>query len=345
LRCLFLPLTAICFSGSMAAAQLIPLPPDQLPANQSTPQPPATRSAVPISIATVPIQGVSVSGSLSVENGRATIGNDGSISAGDKTAEVALMRGGGLKVCASTKIHLSTDNSGENATRGGALMIALDRGSFEAHYTPGQYSDVVLTPDVRILISGPGQANLSLRVNNQGDTCIDNHGDQAPYVLASSLFEGGAFRVQPNQRVLFEHGSLTQVVDNEHEPCGCPPDRPMSVAGAGVTTTNPAQSGEKVATNVAAAKNPFPLAESEGLQPPPAPANEQEAPAGQTQMQVTAPVAYDANHPELPPPPADTSAARAPASTAMTAQASAPPPPHTGFFHHIGHFFKRMFGG
>lgn len=50
-------------------------------------------------IATVPVEGVSLSGSLSVENGRATIGNNGAITAGDKTAHVSLTRGGNLNVC------------------------------------------------------------------------------------------------------------------------------------------------------------------------------------------------------------------------------------------------------
>ncbi len=101
-------------------------------------------------------------------------------------------------------------------------MIALDRGAVEASYETGKYSDVLLTPDLRILISGPGAADLKIRVNEKGDTCVDNHGANAPYVTVTSQFEGGVYRVQPNQRVMFEHGSLQQVVDNESEPCGCP---------------------------------------------------------------------------------------------------------------------------
>ncbi|HEX4008150.1 MAG TPA: hypothetical protein VHX60_18395 [Acidobacteriaceae bacterium] len=314
---------------------------------QSTPSEPQTDAAPPhaaISIATVSVEGVSLSGSLSVADGRATIGNDGSITAGDRTADVALTRGGDLKVCASTKIHLSTDTT----TPGGGLMIALDRGSFEAHYVPGAYSDVLLTPDFRILISGPGQADVSLRVNSQGDTCLDNHGDQAPYVLASSLFAGGAYRVQPNQRVLFEHGSLRDVVDNEPEPCGCPPDLPVSVASAGATGGHPAQPGEKVAAqNATAAQNPFPLAESEGLKPPSAPASTPEMPAGETHMEVTTPLAYDANHPEAPPAESGSTSAPEPTADVHSATAEAPPAhkPHTSVFRHIGHFFRRLFGG
>ena len=334
---------AAYLAGGMAAAQLIPLPPDQLPKDHD---PTPAAAPVPMSIASVSTQGVSVAGSLSVANGRATIGNNGSITAGDGTAKVSLTRGGSLNVCASTKIHLSTDNT---IPGGGALMVAMDRGALEAHYTPGQYSDVLLTPDLRILISGPGEANISLRVNGQGDTCIDNHGEHAPYVLASSLFEGGAYRVQPNQRVLFEKGSLGQVVDNEKESCGCPPE-PLSVASAGTTGGTPAKPGETVANKPDAAKdNPFPLAESEGLKPPPAPSTKPVVPAGQAHAEVEAPLVYDSKNPNPlpPPPPAEPSntPAPAPAAEPPATTAQAPPPKlHPGFFHHLGHFFKKMFG-
>src|SRR6201999_621440 len=97
----------------------------------------------------------------------------------------------------------------------------------------------------------------------KADTCIDNHGDNAPYVPVTSQFEGGIYRVKPNQRVLFDHGSLQQVVDNEAEPCGCP--AAASVSGA----TN---SGRRVGGPPSPpADTAFPLAESEGLKPPPPP--------------------------------------------------------------------------
>ena len=110
-------------------------------------------------IAYVATEGVTVSGSLEVANGKAVIGNNGSITAGDKTANITLARGGTLKLCSTTTVHLSSDRSITNV-QSSALMIALDRGALETSYTTGKYSDVLMTPDFRILISGPGEADV-----------------------------------------------------------------------------------------------------------------------------------------------------------------------------------------
>jgi hypothetical protein len=118
-------------------------------------------------------------------------------------------------------------------------------------FATGRNSDILLTPDFRILIGGPGAAEVKVRLGQHGDTCVDNAAStsvNAPYVLVSSVFEGGAYRVQPGQRVMFQHGSLHEVVDQEKEPCGCPP---------------PLHPGT----------NEFPVAQSEGLAPLPKPAS------------------------------------------------------------------------
>ncbi len=290
-------------------------------------------SAQEAPIAYVPTDGVTVSGSLSVENGKASIGNNGTITAGDSTAEVKLARGGELKVCTSTKVSLSRDTSIPAADAG--LMIALDRGALEASYTPGNYSDVLLTPDLRILISGPGTADLKIRVNDKGDTCLDNHGANAPYVTVTSQFEGGVYRVQANQRVMFEGGSLEKVVDNEPEPCGCPvPTPPVEVASTAAPATTKAE-----------AANPFPLAQSEGLAKAPAAPVTPETPVGTTHAEVEAPITYDAK--ATPNPQTPDAAGKPPVNASTSAAAPVIPAKKKqgGFFHAIGHFFAKAFGG
>jgi hypothetical protein len=226
---------------------------------------------------------------------------------------------------------------------------------------------VLLTPDLRILISGPGTADLKIRVNEKGDTCLDNHGTGAPYVTVTSQFEGGVYRVQANQRVMFEHGSLDQVVDNETESCGCPAAAPVIVASSAVPDeANAAAAGKSAA-------NPFPLAQSEGLAAAPAAPVKPVVPVGEVHAEVEAPITYDAA--ATPNPAAKGAAGKEPApcpggalcdpmkitadGTSLLPTESQPvnakiqPVPafqtpqkkHGGVFHSIGHFFSKVFGG
>ncbi len=313
---------------------------------------------------------VRVTGAVDLSQGEMLLGNGSTVTAGSQPVKIALTRGGQLRLCSTTSLHLSKDSSIDDP-QNTALMMALDRGALEANYTVGKYSDVLLTPDLRILISGPGEANLSIRLNTQGDTCVDNHGADAPYLTVSSQLEGGVYRVMPNQRVTFEHGSLREVVDHEAEPCGCPAAPTTSVAAAGIPSNSvrPAHPGQPVGgPSSTAADTAFPLAESEGLAPPPPPSTQPVVPAGEAHAQVTVPLTYDGENPPasgpgaqgLATPSVHSSAAQGSAgnvaaektslpasalSTPVTSAIQNKPRSHsTGFFHSVGHFFARMFG-
>jgi hypothetical protein len=310
---------------------------------------------------------VQVSGAVDISHGETLLGNGSEITAGEQAVKIALQRGGELRLCSTSSVHLSKDRSVDDPASS-ALMMALDRGAIEASYVVGKYSDVLLTPDLRILISGPGQADLSIRVNPKGDTCVDNHGADAPYVTVTSQLEGGAYRVMPDQRVNFQHGSLSEVVDHEPEPCGFPATPVTSLASTGNTGTNPATPGKPVGgPSSTPADTTFPLSQSEGLAPPPTP-RAPVVPPGQTHAEVAVPLTYSGENPPAAPAAAPATPSPAPAapassSTSQPQVASPPtpqpttqpelasaPPPHnpssnqTGVFHRIGRFFSRIFG-
>lgn len=218
----------------------------QTPPSDSSP----TFSTPPVAIVpldkAMPGAALEVAGPMQAWNGNAYLTGSGSITAGDTTADVALPLRGTLHVCASSTVKLAADVSAPEGEVPG-LLIALDRGAVEMSLAPSEAraknADTLLTPYFRILIGGPNAADVKVRLGEHGDTCVDNAGDDAPYVLVTSVFDGGLYRVQPGQRVMFERGNLQAVVDQEKEPCGCPPP-PSAVRG-----------------------NEFPLAESEGLAP------------------------------------------------------------------------------
>ncbi|HEY1964403.1 MAG TPA: hypothetical protein VGG59_05705 [Acidobacteriaceae bacterium] len=265
--------------------------------------------------------GVQISGDVHVANGDMELGNGSTITAGSETVPITLNRGGELKLCATTSIHLARDRSIEAPDASG-LMLGLDRGAIEAHYETSKYSDVLLTPDLRILISGPGEADLAIRVSRQGDTCIDNRGPNAPYITVTSQLEGGLYRVQPGQHVSFQHGDLREVVDTEHEPCGCP--APLAVAVASAPAAAPAPTSGVQARPVGGpsstpADTAFPLAVSEGLTQTPLPPTTPVASPGEVHAQVAVPFHYSGNLPTV----ADTNGTGEPADAA----AAAIPPP------------------
>lgn len=317
---------------------------------------------------------IQVAGAVTFGGGSTLLGNGSTVTAGDKTLPIQLTRGGELDLCSTTSLHLSQQNS--VADPNSPLQLALDQGAIEAHYSLGKNSDVVLTPDLRILLSGPGKADVSIRVNAQGDTCVDNHGNDAPYLTVSEQIGSGVYRVQPNQRVMFEHGSVRNVVDKETQPCGCPVSPVVSVASTGTSGKQSAKPGETVAaTKEPVGKQPvggpsstpadtaFPLAESEGLAAPPTTLAPPAVAPGVVQSQVTTTLAYTAPTRTVPTgtpngmatPESAATVATLPApgfgptvssGPVTTAQAPAAPKPRRkpGIFRKIGRFFAKVFG-
>lgn len=315
----FRTLRVLLLAGIVAAAPLLLAQAANSPPAPST----AQRAASTTPLAIIPLDntegGPSVTGALQVTGSRAVIAASGSITSGTRTTDVALPRRGTLRVCASTTVKLAADSS-STAGDSPSLLMAMDAGAVEMSFATAHTADILLTPDFRILIGGPGAAEVKVRLGSGGDTCIDNPGANAPYVVVSSLFDTGLYRVQAGQRVMFQHGDLHQVVDQEKEPCGCPPD-------AAKTTGNE-----------------FPLAQSEGLAPTPPPAPTPKQPEGIDQ--VAPPLVYTS-------PAAATQTAQIPEpgnAQTQTAITSAPTPASAAkkknptIFTRFGRFLKRIFG-
>ena len=314
-------------------------------------------------IGTVSIEDATVSGALEVTNGRAVLVGSSTVIAHDHPTSVALRRGGEVRVCSTSGLHLA---SGKNPIETMPLMLALDRGAVEIHMEAAQ-GDVVMTPDLRFTLRTKGPVDLRLRVAPNGDTCVENRGEKAPVLGVADQFGLATYELKPNQHVLFEHGSVKEVVDQESSPCGCPPEPIVSVADSGITSTIPALPGATVSPIAASAQHPFPAAVSAGLAPP---AAVPQAPQGEVHAQVETAMTYDAADPTGSKPSADSTiastagtdhtsapSARTPTSAAVktspapqaTETAQAPPAPPTpvphGVFHSIGHFFRRVFTG
>jgi hypothetical protein len=283
-------------------------------------------------IGTVAVQDATVSGAISVTEGRAVLVGSSTVLAKDHTAEIALHRGGSVRVCATSGLHLTQTQGTGNQP----LMLALDRGAIEVQ-TGAIANDVIMTPDLRFNVRSGGPIDLRLRVIQNGDTCVENRGASAPVLGISDQFGEASYELHPGQHVLFEHGNLKEVVDNESSPCGCPAAPPgMSIADALL-----ASGGGAGADRPAAEEHPFPAAVSQGLAPaPPVP----QAAPGIAHAQVAATLGFsgDGTGTISGTPATDSSSST---TNPLASTPPPPPPPAPGFAHRIGHFFKRLFGG
>ena len=310
-----------------------------------------------------------VTGASDQLDDRAVLSGSVSIAAKDHTAPLTLARGGTVSVCQTSILHVTESRA---VTVSAPLLFSLDRGALEIsmNSTP---NDAIMTPDLRFTIRNSGPLDLHLRIARNGDTCVENRGVGAPTLSATDPFGESMYEIAPNQHVLFEHGSLHEVVDHESVPCGCPEPKGMSLADALISPAA-AKGGTKPTPPAAASKapagveqHPFPAAISEGL----APAEEvKPMPANGEQLQISGALVYDANNDankrsgvmkdpneltpnsphaaaavQAPPPPVQTAAVAPPPPPPPAASTPAPQQPHRDLAHAVGHFFRRLFGG
>jgi hypothetical protein len=169
-----------------------------------------------------------VTGATDVLNGQAVLMKSAGITARDHTAPITLGRGGTVRVCQTSQLHLTESKSADVAA---PLLFSLDRGAIEIQMNSA-LNDAIMTPDLRFTIVNKGPLDLRLRVARNGDTCVENRGQYAPTLNISDPFGETMYQVAAGQHVLFEHGSLHEVVDKEQYPCGCPEPQGMSIADA-----------------------------------------------------------------------------------------------------------------
>jgi hypothetical protein len=240
-----------------------------------------------------------VVGAKDVMEGRAVLTGSVSVTARDHTAPIALGRGGTVRVCQTSVLHLSESREMMVAA---PLLFSLDGGAIEIE-TKATATDAVMTPDLRFTVRSAGPLDLRLRVAPNGDTCVENRGAGAPVLEVSDPFGDATYQLVAGQHVLFEHGSLREVVDHETSPCGCPDASGVPLADALMAPAT-----------AAAAEHPFPVAVSEGLAPV---AEVPQAPTGEVHAQVSETLSYNAT--------------------------PAPTQPNNDLAHLVGRLFRKIF--
>src|SRR5271165_6071553 len=167
----------------------------------------------------------SVKGSVVLAGSGTSVLSGSSIQAGEQAATLRLERGGNLLVCPGTKLSITASQNGRE------LLFSLNSGNLEMNYPLGASADTLLTPDLRLLMPGPGTVHFAVHVTPQGDTCVQSLPWNAAAIVVSETMGDATYQVKPDEAVLFKGGHLGEAVRSKQN-CGCPVSPPAQVARA-----------------------------------------------------------------------------------------------------------------
>ncbi|HET7872898.1 MAG TPA: hypothetical protein VFL42_10340 [Terriglobales bacterium] len=144
------------------------------------------------------------------------------LSAGAAPARFRLNRGGQMRLCPRSNLTVNSGTFG--------LMFTMTAGAMELDYRLApRGSDILLTPDFSLQLTGPGVYHFAIGVDKTGNTCFKSLPGNVSQVVLSELLGTATYRPKPGDALTFEGGKLASVSPLAGN-CGCPPAGPVMVA-------------------------------------------------------------------------------------------------------------------
>jgi hypothetical protein len=225
----------------------------------------------------------SVRGSVLFAGGGTQIQSGSSVTAGDAAAVLKLRRGGEVRVCPQTSVSVAASPNGRD------LLWSMNSGAIEANFTLSASADAVMTPDFRILLSGPGIFHFAISADAKGNTCVRALPKNTASLIVSELNGDGTYQVKPNVQVMFQNGTVANASPLVPPDCGCPaPPEPVQRAEAQKPEPKQESTNEMVATAAPALP-----ASPQSANPPVHP-----IPSDTGHLQMEAPFVYEAGNPD-----------------------------------------------
>jgi hypothetical protein len=228
----------------------------------------------------------SVKGSVVLAGSGTSVLSGSSIQAGAQAATLKLERGGSVLVCEGTKLSVNASQSGRQ------LLYSLNTGNLELNYPLGTEADTLLTPDLRLILPGPGTVHVAVQVTPQGDTCVQSLPWNVSAITISEMMGDATYQVKPDEAVVFKGGHLNEA-SHSRQNCGCLKSLPTQVAHApapvqpqAAATSAPKPTG----TLTPAQPNAAPVLAAAPPLPPPPP---------EQHLAVEAPFIFHGNDPVL----------------------------------------------